>query len=415
MSAAKLTQKATGTAQANAEVECKPDNSDTSTNLQARINRLEAQGRIQSAIMNKICTEAERRWNRDFNGDGLIGELNLVKDGKKGRISIGAVLAIALCAVLALAIPVFARNVGTAGFDSDTMGKAMFTTDDAGTATLEVNVVEAGDVTEDTSGEGVTIDGVRLKDSEVLDDAGGLWDDAPIAFASPSAGYIYFEDFFHPPANTTTETNWTVVGDAGYSIGLQTNVGGILRVLAFTNVQEEVYMQHGIARTHALVDMNNDGDEFWYECRVKSVASNINNGVFIGLGGLSGGAANLLIDTTGSPATNRAYAGFYTLMATNKVWYFGYGKQNGVQVRQSGIAANNQDWHVFGMHFDGTTTLTPYIDGTAGTAITWTNTFAPVSVPLSPMFGAKNNSADSTTSAIDIDYIKFIKEGRMAD
>ena len=168
MSAAKLTQKATGTAQANAEVECKPDNSDTSTNLQARINRLEAQGRIQSAIMNKICTEAERRWNRDFNGDGLIGELNLVKDGKKGRISIGAVLAIALCAVLALAIPVFARNVGTAGFDNATMGKAMVTTDDAGTATLEVDAVDTDSIDPGTL---TSVESITFDDGQVIDTA----------------------------------------------------------------------------------------------------------------------------------------------------------------------------------------------------------------------------------------------------
>lgn len=168
MSAAKRTKKATGTAQANAEVVCTPDNSDTSTNLQARIKRLEAQGRIQSAIMNKICTEAERRWNRDFNGDGLIGELNLVKDGTKGRISIGAVLAIALCAVLALAIPVFARNVGTAGFDNDTMGKAMVTTDDAGTATLEVDAVATDSIDPGTL---TSVESITFDDGQVIDTA----------------------------------------------------------------------------------------------------------------------------------------------------------------------------------------------------------------------------------------------------
>jgi len=384
--------QSTGTAKATAEVVSKPD---------AAGNALAAQVRLQGAILKKICLEAEKRWRKDFNGDGLIGKLKLV------LLAVGVGLLVAS--------PAVARDVGAAGFDNDTMGKAVVTTDDAGTATLEIDAIETGALTEDTSGEGVTIDGVLMKDTEVLDDSGGLWDDAPIAFASPAAGYVYLDDFFTEPANTTTETNWTVVGDAGYSIGMITNVGGILRVLAFTNVQEEVYMQYGIAGTRALVDMNNDGDELWFETRVKSVASNVLNGAFVGLGGLSAGAADLLIDTTGSPATNRAYVGFYTLMATNKVWYFGYGKANGVQVRQSAIAANDQDWHVFGLHFDGATALTPYIDGTAGTAITWTNTFAPVAVPLSPLFGVKNNGADSTTSAIDIDYIKFIKEGRMDD
>ena len=159
MSAAKLTQKATGTAQANAEVECKPDNSDTSTNLQARINRLEAQGRIQSAIMKKICTEAERRWNRDFNGDGLIGELKLV------------LLALAIGMIASTAV----AEKRVDGYDHTRLGRSEVRSDESGNSTYIVDkVVVLDSLTVSNSitlSTNITVGSVTFDDGQVLQSA----------------------------------------------------------------------------------------------------------------------------------------------------------------------------------------------------------------------------------------------------
>jgi hypothetical protein len=126
-----------------AEAKRKPD-------VEARLTSLEAQVRKLNAVMEQV-------YQKDFN-----------KDGKIGRVSVGAVCCIAICGLIALAGPVLAREMGTAGWSNSVLGTAMFSTDDAGTATLQVDAVDTDSIDPGTL---TSVESITFDDGQVIDTA----------------------------------------------------------------------------------------------------------------------------------------------------------------------------------------------------------------------------------------------------
>ena len=138
------------------------------------------------------------------------------------------------------------------------------------------------------------------------------------------------------------------------------------------------------------------------EARLKVDEANTDDAnVIVGLSDAAG--ADMLLDNGAGPAASYDGAVFFKVDGT-LAWQFETSNA-GDQVTNAAVGTYTDDTFAkVGFYFDGATTITPYFNGTAGTAHTISCTGLQ---EMHLFFGVKTGSTNE--EAIEIDYIKCVQ------
>jgi len=234
------------------------------------------------------------------------------------------------------------------------------------------------------------INGATFKD--------GPWAHCPILaiLADPSLGTIFLDDFFMFGA---TGDLWTIVEDAGAggTDGVQDAAGGWYKHFCDGDDNDEAYLA-----TEGESWKLETNKPLWFEAKIKLTEANTDDANWI-VGLIEGGgAANTLQDDGAGPLANYDGACFFKVDGTMKVQF--ETSIAAAQVTNATLADFTSGTAVrLGFHWDGVGTVTPYVDGVAGTA----HTMAATGGELNACFGVKAGGGNE--EAIEIDYIKVVQ------
>ena len=252
----------------------------------------------------------------------------------------------------------------------------------------------------------------------------GFWADSPSPASNDmSQGFFYTEDFVAVVLDTldgiadvdgitgtnATISGWKAVGNAGFAIAQAAGtLGGIVTFRAVTASNNEAYWQMGQLNTETYVEFTaSSGKEVWLEYNIASddITSSAAN-FFVGLCDEAANASDFFNDS-GADFADDDIVGFYVFEGSEDTLRFAYQTTGTafVGVAVQAIAANT--FYTLGIHFDGATTVTYYVDGvSAGTVLTSAAGF-PDTEELSPMIALKNGAQDRILS---VDWIKLVSE-----
>ena len=334
-----------------------------------------------------------------------------------------------LIAVLVVAIVsvVFAQHIGRFYITPTNDYDPVFLVNNAdGTPVLAVNTTTDGiAVTGNLSVSG-DVTGTNLNIATTNITAGtGFWDDCPSQASNDmSKAFFYSEDFVGVVLDTldgiydvdgiitgidATISGWKAVGDAGFAIDQAAGtLGGIITMRAVTASNNQVNWQMGQLNTETYVEFTAaSGKEVWYEINVASddISGSAAN-FFVGLADEAANAADF-IDDGGVDFGDDDYVGFCVYEANEDTLTFTHGQTGtGPIVDTIGVIVAAQ-FYTLGIHFDGASTITYYVDGTAvGTVLTTATSF-PDTEELSPIISIKNGAQDRILS---VDWIKIVSE-----
>ncbi len=190
-----------------------------------------------------------------------------------------------------------------------------------------------------------------------------------IAGASPvvsDLGQIIYKDDFYTYDNTATVGGYAEVSDGGAIAPTDAN-GGVLSIATDVNAQDESY----VSSLHKVFKFQTDKNGF-FEARVKLTEANTNDAnIIIGLSDTV--SANFLQDAGAGPAASYDGAVFFKLF-DELLWNFEVSNAGTQDTELSVGTFTSATWHKLGFRYefkDGVTaTITPYVDGVAGTAVT---------------------------------------------
>ena len=238
---------------------------------------------------------------------------------------------------------------------------------------------------------------VRLKWNGTYFEAGpasGMWAGAPSP-ADPQYNTIaheFFDDF------KILRTEWTEAEtDVGSATAVSDSVGGTVVMTCDATNDDSGISLNWANETFKLAA----GKTIWYETYVKAAArkagADSEIDLSIGLG--------VVEDITGT-ADNFCEDGIaFTVTEGAKVWQITASKSG----TNTGTVTTTVDltagWIKLGLLIDGTSTITPYINGTAQTALTTT---IPDDQELSPFFMVRNGDA-TITQTLEVDYVKVVQ------
>ena len=262
--------------------------------------------------------------------------------------------------------------------------------------------LEADVISEETSATGVTVDGVLNKDGLVSNAVAGLFYKAPLINGiKPFSAFTFFDDFFRPAAAAAPLAEWTVTEDDGADTQIINDaVGGTLTLTQKVTTDDDA----------SQIQLQTEGfkmvadKEIWFETRIKCATGDATNlDFFIGLAE----AEDLTGVSDNMPANG---FGFHKDDAAKEIDLST--SDDGTNIESGTVHTLVDDtWVRLGFHFDGgatgSGTITPYIDGVAGTAIT-TATYATM-VEVAPIFMLRNGDA-TVTQTMEIDYIYVAQE-----
>jgi len=226
----------------------------------------------------------------------------------------------------------------------------------------------------------------------------GVWSKCPYwaIKCDPSFGTIFFDDFFD---GVTSGDKWTVVEDAdktGTDVVADT-VCGVYHHYCDGDDNDESY-----CATQGESWLMATGKPLWFETKLTFTNSGTTAGVFcVGIAS-GGGGANTMQDTEAGPFAN--YDGFYFYKQSGETYISFESSLAGAQVTNAAFQAfTSGDTYRLGVYYDGVTTITPYVNGVAGTA----HTMATNTSEGNAFFGVKSNGTAEEYLAID--YIKIVQ------
>lgn len=188
----------------------------------------------------------------------------------------------------------------------------------------------------------------------------GFWKGCPTSYyADPAVSAMFFDDFYSIALDDTTLKPTQYIGafDANGAIGCSAaDVGGALVLSTHTDANDGVSCTFGSPSV-----IRRTGKKMWAEFRVKANAHANIAGAFIGLAGATTYDFDTLTDTTGVLAETRELIGFRILAATPAAWQACW-KTDGQTVGSVAACANADDYHTFGIYYDGVTTVSFYVD-----------------------------------------------------
>lgn len=264
-------------------------------------------------------------------------------------------------------------------------GTATHTLDDSGNATHTGTVTAATLAVSGTATVG-TLAATTLRAGS------GLWAACPVT-QDPSVLHTFFDDFL------ALLTPWTVTEDDA----ADTQVANDVQHGVVSMTQKAITDNDGAQMTWAQETFKlTSGKRLWFEVRLRCPAGATQLDWFIGLAeaeDLTGVADNMPANGIGFKKDDGD---------TNIDLSSSDGGTDTTRDAVGTLVANT--WIRVGMLFDGgasgAATITPYVDGVAGTAITVT--YATMA-EMAPIFMVRNGDA-TTTQVLDIDYVKVAAE-----
>lgn len=230
--------------------------------------------------------------------------------------------------------------------------------------------------------------------------ASGVWASCPqLAALDPGTAITYFDDFFTYD-DTATVGGYAEVSDAG-TIVTTDAVGGVLSVPTGGTDNNETY----VSSIHELFKVADD-KPIWFEARVKLTEANTDDAnIIVGLSDTVG--ANTLLDNGGGPAAS--YDGIvFAKVDGGTVWQFETSNAGTQVTTASAGAFASGEWTRLGFHVNPTSataaTVTPYIDGVAGTTHALTITGLE---EMHILLGAKAGGGNAETLLVD--YVKCVQ------
>jgi len=229
----------------------------------------------------------------------------------------------------------------------------------------------------------------------------GLWAGCPILaiMCDPGVGDIFMDDFFY----FTEADIWTTTEDAdktGTDIITDAKNGWYKNFCDGNDNDESYCITTG--ESWKLVS----GDPLWFEARIKLTEANTDDANWI-VGLTENPGANSLLDNGGGPAANYDGIVFFKVDGTMKIQF--ETSKAAAQTTNATLATfTSGTAYRLGFYYDGGTTVTPYVDGVAGTAHSLTLSGLG---EMNAFFGVKAGGANE--EAIEVDYIKIVQVGRV--
>jgi len=271
----------------------------------------------------------------------------------------------------------------------------------AGHVVFDNAEINMGDNDEIEFGDGpdaqIQWDGTILRGGPVT----GMWSNAPSPLMADydTVCVTEFNDFTETGRDFLA-ANWTTTEDDAadtQAITTDTVGGTILLTQKATTDNDAAQIQRVDEAFKAA-----SGKQMWYETRIRCAAGDATNlDFFVGLC-----AADLTPVADNMPANG---IGFHKDDAAAVIDLST--SDGGANVESSTVhTLVDNTWVKLGFHWDGaatgSVTITPYVDGVAGTAIT-TGAYATM-VEIAPIFMVRNGDA-TTTQTLEVDYYKCVQ------
>ncbi len=226
--------------------------------------------------------------------------------------------------------------------------------------------------------------------------ATGMWAGAPsVIDPNPAVAYTVFDDFVAPTKGAALAGQWveTTVGSGTQVVG-DVDPGGVYVMTCQATTDdacEQVTLEYAPFKLAA-------GKTLYYETRFKQVGD-IQSELSFGLVDI---AENLTAVADVLPADGVSFShqdGSLAMALTCSK----DGTDTGAVANVQTIVSNT--WYTFGLLINGVTSVTPYINGVAGTAATATICDDEL---LAPYFLIRNGDA-TTTQVLHVDYVKVVQ------
>jgi hypothetical protein len=221
-----------------------------------------------------------------------------------------------------------------------------------------------------------------------------MWENCPaMGYGDPSVASFFFEDFFnwHSTQWTSTETEGGA-GDAAIAVSSTADSAsnGVLSITTDNADNDSVELQM-LGEAWDLESLT-AGKKIWFEARIKlSAATEVDAlvGLCITDTDLIDGMSDGIYFHKDDGDTNWDFATEKNTTAT--------------EVAAAGTADTN--WIKLGFYYDGAGTVTPYVNGAAGTAST---TNIPEDEQLTVSICLQNGEG-SATKTMYVDYVKVVQ------
>ena len=222
-----------------------------------------------------------------------------------------------------------------------------------------------------------------------------------IAGSSPvvsGLGQIIFKDDFFRYDNTATVGGYAEVSDGGTIANIDGN-GGILSIACGGTAENESY----VSSLTEVFKFQTDKNGF-FEARVKLTEANTDEAnIIVGLSDTVG--ADSLLDADAGPMASYDGAVFFKVGGGGVVWQFESSNAGTQDTEVSVGAFTDAAWHTLGFRYefkDGVTaTITPYVNGVAGTPVTLTISGLE---EMHLLMGVKAGSSNAETLLVDYIY-----------
>lgn len=221
----------------------------------------------------------------------------------------------------------------------------------------------------------------------------GMWANCP-SLADPNfsaTAYMLFDDFMQFDTTTTTG-EWVVTEDDAAATQILRGVGGTVLLTCRSGVDDDGQQIVHVGEAFKLAP----GKHLWFEARIQASVAD-DSDIYCGL-------INGSEDLTGV-ADNMAQDGIIIHKDDGSTTVKFASSKNGTNDEVANIGTLTTGWHTVGFYVNGLTSITPYFDGTAGTAV---STTLCDDEALTPIFGVRNGSANKTCT-LEIDYVKVVQ------
>lgn len=274
------------------------------------------------------------------------------------------------------------------------IGKALQTVDRSSTAGLVQALIRSPDIFRDkTYG-----DAVPSSTNNVPSYA--IWETCPWneMLADPSLGYAYFEDYLGPLDNTDDD-GFAITATTSGALTPHTDAGGSLLVDSAGNASADDGIE---AQVLGVRWKPAAGKKLWFEARVRMTDIDTTPDQFyLGLASIDTSLiASGVIDDVASKV------GFFTDDGTTAGQMEFIASKGASEEIQTDAATGLVDatWVNLGFVIDGVTSITPYVNGVAGTALTDTDDIPIVAMTLSYVAKCEQTAADAEMS---VDWVRI--------
>ena len=237
----------------------------------------------------------------------------------------------------------------------------------------------------------------------------GLWANCPTQAikCDPQLAHVFFTDFFeHTNSNAFHQEVFPTAEAPAGTDGIEAGIGGWYKTFADADNNDECY-EASTGESWLFAS----GKKMWFECSLKLSEGNTNKANWIiGFMDLATSAVNgenSLLDNGAGPAASYDGAVFYKVDGTMKTYFETSNANTQATATEMGTFTTAVAQRL-GFYFDGTattSTITPYIDGVAGTAQTITLSGL---AEMDLFFGVKAGGG-TPEEALEVDWIKVVQ------